>query len=306
MDSSPPVKPNRPRALQPGDTLAVVAPASPFDRQSFDTGVRALESMQFHVRVDEVIFTKKDYLAGSDRRRADLINRSFKDPDVDGIICARGGYGAMRILPLLDSDAIAQHPKVFVGFSDITALLSFLVDHCGMAAFHGPTVTTLGDADDATRDRFLKALTSPEPICLEAKSSAAIQPGKASGRLLCGNLSLLCHLTGTPFQPDFKGSILLIEDRGEAPYRIDRMLTHMVLAGCFNNLAGLAVGSFSECGSRETILNIVADRLGKLDIPILAGFEVGHEGVNTTLPVGLPACLDTYGGTLTVTEPALV
>lgn len=296
----------RPRALKPGGTLAVVAPASPFDRQSFESGIGVLESMGFKVRVDERIFTKQDYLAGSDRRRAELINRSFSDPGIDGIICARGGYGAMRILPLLDSKLISQRPKVFVGFSDITALLGFLVEHCGMVAFHGPTVTTLGDADRPTRESFLASLTSPLPISIAATSGAVLQSGRATGRLMCGNLTLFCHLTGTPFQPDFTDSILLIEDRGEAPYRIDRMLTQMVQAGCFTGLAGVALGTFTDCGSRKTLHNIVADRLGHLNIPILSGFEVGHQGINRTLPMGLPACLDTYTRTLRVDESALV
>ena len=294
-----------PRALKPGDTLGIVAPASPFDRQSFDAGVRVLESMDFNLVIPEDIFNKNGYLAGSDQRRADLLNRLFVDPDIDGIICARGGYGAMRILPLLDVDAIACHPKAFVGFSDITVLLGFLVDRCRMVAFHGPTVTTLGNGDPSTRNRFLSALTNPAPLSLSAGSNHVIRSGRATGRFLCGNLTLFSHLTGTPFRPDFSDCILLIEDQGEAPYRIDRMLTQMMLAGCFDGIAGLALGSFTDCGSAEEISRIVADRLGGLNIPILAGFDVGHEAINMTLPVGLPVKLDTRSGTLTFTEPAV-
>ncbi|MBC2712416.1 MAG: LD-carboxypeptidase [Desulfosarcina sp.] len=298
-------EPALPRALKPGDTLGIVAPASPFDRQSFDAGVRGLESMGFNLVIPEDIFNKNGYMAGSDQRRADLLNRLFADPDIDGIICARGGYGAMRVLPLLDADAISHHPKVFVGFSDITVLLGFLVERCRMVAFHGPTVTTLGNGDPSTRNRFLSALTKPAPLSLAAASNHVIQAGSATGRFFCGNLTLFCHLTGTPFQPDFSGCILLIEDQGEAPYRIDRMLTQMMLAGCFDGLAGLALGAFTNCGSVEEIHRIVSDRLGRLNIPILAGFDVGHEAVNMTLPVGLPVLMNTSSGTLTFTGPAV-
>jgi muramoyltetrapeptide carboxypeptidase len=288
-----------PQALKPGDTLGIVAPASPFDQSSFDAGLRVLEAMGFNLIIPEDIFKKNGYLAGSDQCRADLINRLFTNSDIDGIICARGGYGAMRILPLLEADVIALHPKVFVGFSDITVLLGFLVKCCRMVAFHGPTVTTLGKGNPVTLHRFLSALTQPAPLSIAAASNTVIMSGKATGRFLCGNLTLFSHLLGTPFQPDFKNCILLIEDQGEAPYRIDRMLTQILLAGVFDGLAGLALGSFANCGSAEEIPRIVADRLGGLTIPILAGFDVGHQAVNMTLPVGLPVELDTHAGTLT-------
>lgn len=294
-----------PRALKPGATLGIIAPASPFDRPSFDAGYRALAAMGFKLIAEDLIFQKQGYLAGSDQARADLLNRMFADSDIDGIVCARGGYGTMRILPLLDVDTLSRHAKVFVGFSDITVLLSFLVERCQMIAFHGPTVTTLGNGDPLTRRRFLGALSAPEPLTLEAVNPQVIKAGSAAGRLYCGNLTLFCHLTGTPFQPDFSGSILLIEDQGEAPYRIDRMLTQMTLAGCFDGLAGLALGSFTNCGSDAAVRRIVADRMGALNIPVLAGFEVGHEAVNMTLPVGVPVHLDTDSKTLTFIEPAV-
>jgi muramoyltetrapeptide carboxypeptidase len=294
-----------PRALKRGDTLGIVAPASPFDRKAFDAGIRVLETMGFSLAVGEDVFLKRGYLAGSDRCRADLLNRMFADPAIDGIICARGGYGAMRILPLLDVDAIASHPKVFVGFSDITVLLGFLVQRCHMVAFHGPTVTTLGNGSPSTRDHFQLALTQPVPLTIAAEPNQVIRAGRAAGRFLCGNLTLFSHLTGTPFQPDFNDCILLVEDQGEAPYRLDRMLTQMLMAGCFRGLAGLALGSFKRCGSTEEIHHIVADRMGGLNIPILAGFDVGHDAVNMTLPVGLPVQLDTGSGTLTFAGPAV-
>ena len=305
MPSSTAHPPKLPKALKPGDRIGIAAPASPFDSKSFDAGLHVLESMGFNPVVPEGLFEKNGFLAGTDRHRADLLTRLFTDPAIDGIICARGGYGSMRLLPLLDADILSRHPKVFVGFSDITALIGFLVQRCGMTVFHGPSVTTLGDGNPQTRERLQAALTRAEPLNLTAEAGATIHSGAAEGPFFCGNLTLLCHLTGTPFQPDLNGRILFIEDRGEAPYRIDRMLTQMRMAGCFQNLAGLALGAFSDCGSSQQIHAIVAERLSGLDIPILTGFDVGHEGVNLTLPVGITARLDTAARTLSFLNPAV-
>ncbi|WP_162459166.1 S66 peptidase family protein [Desulfosarcina ovata] len=305
MSAPPFSQRNRPKVLKPGDTFGIAAPASPFDKEAFEAGSQVLRAMGFKLVVPPDIFDRDGYLAGTDRRRADQLMRLFSDPGIDGIISARGGYGAMRILTLLDAAVIARTPKPFVGFSDITVLLDFLTRRCGMVAFHGPTVTTLGHGDPATHERFLSALTTRAPIRLPAEPPRVLSPGRASGRFCCGNLTLFCHLLGTPFQPDFNAAILLVEDRGEAPYRIDRMLTQMRLAGCFDNLAGLALGTFSQCGSNTEVDRIVTDRLGDLDIPILGGFPVGHEGTNTTLPVGIAAVLDTASGTLAFGSPAL-
>ncbi|WP_319526649.1 LD-carboxypeptidase [uncultured Desulfosarcina sp.] len=305
MPSSIAIPPNLPRALKPGDRIGIAAPASPFDGQSFDAGLGVLESMGFNPVVPEGLSEKNGFLAGTDQHRADQLTRLFTDPEIGGIICARGGYGSMRILPLLDADVLARHPKVFVGFSDITALIGFLVQRCGMAVFHGPSVTTLGDGNPQTRERLQAALTRAEPMALTAETGQTIRPGSAEGPFFCGNLTVLCHLTGTPFQPDLKGHVLLLEDRGEAPYRIDRMLTQMRMAGCFRGLSGLALGAFTDCGSSEQIHAIVDERLSGLDIPILAGFDVGHEGVNPTLPVGITARLDTASKTLSFLNPAV-
>jgi len=305
MKSSNDPQPRRPRPLKPGDTLGIAAPASPFDRKSFDAGLRVLESMGFNLLIPDGLFEKSGYLAGTDRQRAQQLTRLFVDPDIDGIVCARGGYGSMRILPLLEADVLASHPKVFVGFSDITALLAYLAQRCRLVAFHGPSVTTLGNGDPVTRERFLTALTTLEALTLSAEKLQIVRDGSATGPFFCGNLTVLCHLTGTGFQPDLSGHILLVEDRGEAPYRIDRMLTQMEQAGCFEGLAGLAMGNFTECGSSGEIQRIVADRFGGLEIPILAGFDVGHEAVNLTLPVGVPAILDTASKTLSFQPPAV-
>lgn len=295
----------RPKALKPGDTVGIAAPAGPVGRVALESGIRVLASMGFNIVLPDGLFSKHHYLAGDDHHRAAQLIRLFTDPAIDGIVCARGGYGTLRLLPLLDPAVLSAHPTSFVGFSDITALLCFLTDRCAMAAFHGPTVTTLGMGSADTKDRFFRVLTEKTPPERVAAACRTLVPGKASGRFYCGNLTLFCHLTGTPFQPDLRGAILLVEDRNEAPYRIDRLLTQMRLAGCFEGLAGLALGCFSQCGSEDEIAGIVLDRLGDLGFPICAGFGVGHEPDNATVPVGIAAHLDADAGTLVFTEPAL-
>ncbi|MBL7179379.1 MAG: LD-carboxypeptidase [Pseudomonadota bacterium] len=296
----------KPARLKPGDTLGIAAPASLFDRDRFSKGKAVLESMGFRIAVEDDVFLKREYLAGTDAQRADLINRLFADPAIKAIVCARGGFGSMRILSLLDYEAIRKHPKIFVGYSDISALLSVLYARCGLVAFHGPMVTTLADDDKESRDAMLAALTSDIKLELTPTSGRVIKPGRASGPVAGGNLTTLCHLVGTPFAPGFKGRILFLEDKGEAAYRIDRMLSQMKLAGCFDGLAGLMLGSFEKCGKLDRIYRIVAEMFSDVDIPVLAGFDIGHGRTNITIPLGIAATLDADRRKLIYHEPATV
>jgi muramoyltetrapeptide carboxypeptidase len=286
-------KPIRPPRLKPGDTIGIVAPAGPFDPEKFMQGKTVLESMGFRIFYDENIFQQHGFLAGTDAQRAAQVNRLFADPSVQAIVCARGGYGSMRILPLLDFNTIQAHPKIFVGFSDISALLAILYMHCGLVTFHGPMVTNLASATEKTISAMKTALTSDEPLELIPENGKTIKPGSCSGILTGGNLTTLCHLVGTPYSPSFKGKILLLEDVGEMTYRIDRMLTQMKLAGCFNGIAGLILGAFKRCGQMNEIVEIFDNIFHDLDIPILAGFDIGHGKMNLTVPMGLDATLDT-------------
>ena len=281
----------RPPRLMPGDTVGIVAPAGPFDPEKFLKGKTILESMGFRTFFDEGIFRKDRFLAGTDVERADQVNRLFADPDVRAIICARGGYGSMRILPFLDFKIIQKHPKIFMGFSDVTALLSVLHDRCGLVTFHGPVVTTLANAAEETIAAMKTALTSGTTLELTPKG-IVIKRGMASGLMTGGNLTTLCHLVGTSYAPNFKGKIMFLEDVGEMPYRIDRMLTQMKLAGCFNDIAGLVLGAFKECGRLNEIVEIFNNIFEDADIPILAGFDIGHGAHNLTIPMGLGAMLD--------------
>jgi muramoyltetrapeptide carboxypeptidase len=299
-------KPLRPRRLRPGDTIGIVAPASPFDCKTFSQGLRTLESMGFQTRVPDEIFEEKGYLAGSDEHRAGLLMRLFEDQSVDALVCAKGGFGSLRILPLLDFGVIRKNPKVFLGYSDITALLASITARSRLVTFHGPLVTTLANAPETTCSTLLEAISSNTRVEIKPTPGIALKVGRATGRVIGGNLTTLCHMLATPFEPRFENHILLLEDRGEALYRIDRMLFQMKLAGCFKGMAGLALGSFEACGSLDGIFKIFEEHFKDIPVPILAGFDIGHGQQNITIPFGLDAILDADKQFLAFDQPATV
>ncbi len=278
--------------LKPGDCIGIVAPAGAFDESDFYAGVRILETLGFQVKFPEAIFARSGCLAGPDVERAARVNAAFVDSAVQVIFCARGGYGSMRILPYLDYARIREHPKLLMGFSDITALLCALYQRSGLVSCHGPVVTALKDAGSETLESVVNILTSGKLPAIQLEKGIVLSPGNASGPVICGNLTTLCHLIGTPFQQNLDGHILILEDTGEKPYRIDRMLTQMKLTGMFEGLCGLGVGSFENCGELNDILEIITRILGPFQIPILAGFDVGHGPGNIAVPFGLEAVLD--------------
>jgi muramoyltetrapeptide carboxypeptidase len=293
-----------PPRMHHGGTIGVVAPASPFERRALDQGVAELERLGFRTFVPDEIGQAERYLAGPDALRADVLNRMFADPKIDGIVCARGGYGSLRILSLLDYASIRQHPKPLVGFSDVTALFSALYRRCRLVTFHGPLATTLAGSNELSRRALLTALVSESALEISAPGGIVVRPGRARGPVIGGNLSVLCHLLATPFETGFDGHILFLEDRGEAAYRIDRMLIQLKLAGRLEGLAGLVLGSFRDCGSFEEVIRIFEDILAAADIPILAGFDAGHCEPNITLPLGLEATLDADRRKLIYHRPA--
>jgi muramoyltetrapeptide carboxypeptidase len=295
-----------PARLKPGDKIGIVAPAGPFNRETFFRGTQIFEEKGFEVFVPGGVFEDNGYLAGSDDHRAELVNQLFADNSIDAIVCARGGYGSLRILPLLDYVTIAENPKVFVGFSDITALLEVLFDRCGLVTFHGPVVTSLADAHELTVRSLFQTITSGGKLEIDVSNGITLNPGTASGILCGGNLATLCHLVGTPFAPNFANKILFLEDRAEAPYKIDRMLMQMKLADCFQGIAGIVLGSFEECGSLEEILATIKDLLGDYHVPIFAGLNAGHGPLNFTLPMGLEVSLDADRHLLSYIEEATV
>jgi len=288
----------KPRRLGPGSVIGIAAPAGPFDRQVFERGLEVLRAMEFRVRIPEGLFASQGYLAGTDAHRAAVFESMFCDPGVDAVMAARGGYGSLRILPLLDFARLAAHPKALIGFSDVTALLTAMNSRCGLVTFHGPMVTTLADGSERTLRGLRDAVASDRPLKMPSDAAITLRPGAASGTVCGGNLNTLCHLLGTPFAPRFRNRIVFLEDRGEAPYRVDRMLMHMKTAGCFEGVKGLVFGSFTDCGSPEEIMAIVEEIFHGAGFPILAGLEAGHSDPNLTLPLGVRAELDASGRAL--------
>jgi muramoyltetrapeptide carboxypeptidase len=288
-----------PPRLRRGDRIGIAAPASPFGSETFNQGIDILKQLGFETVVPQGVFEKENYLAGSDRHRAEQLDALFSDETIKAIICARGGYGTLRILSELDFDAVRANPKILVGFSDISTLLSAVFQQCGLVSFHGPMVTTLAGAEEATRQGLLSAISSDSPLTIAARAPVVLQRGSGTGPVAGGNLTTLCHLVGTPFQPVWKGHILFLEDINEDLYRIDRMLTQLKLAGCLEGLTGLVLGAFKDCGDMDAIYRLVMDLFDPDGPPIIGGFDIGHGlANNVTLPIGLVATLDTERGVL--------
>jgi muramoyltetrapeptide carboxypeptidase len=310
--------PLRPRALRPGDTVAVVAPSSRVDPALLEEGVALLGSWGFTVRCLPSTAHARRYLAGtSDAEKGRELTACFADPSVAGILCARGGYGAMRILPFIDFHVVRAHPKVFCGYSDVTALHLAFRREAGLITFHGPMVQRQNDEPVLhpwTVDGLRRALTTTAPLGIiaappDAPAPTTVVGGRARGPLVGGNLSLVAALCGTRWQLDARGCVLLLEDVNEAPYRVDRMLTQLLLAGVLAGVRGLVFGDSPTCDRPNdprtfTLVEILHDRVAPLGIPVLYGFPCGHTPWRTTLPLGIEVELNADAGTLTVLEPA--
>lgn len=294
----------KPNPIKPGDTIGIVAPASPFDPDAFEAGRAVLHDMGFTTKMANGLFERQGFLAGKDAHRLTQLHTMLVDDTVQAIICARGGYGTLRILSQLDFGQCGDNAKPFIGFSDITALHLTLQQQADWVTFHGPMVTSLARCDDASRQSFFLTMTGQHAGGFDLTGSRCLHEGTAQGRLVGGNLATLCHLVGTPYAGQFNGTILLLEDTGEAPYRIDRMLTQMALAGAFKGLAGVVLGTFDKCGKPETIDEIMRAHFSPLGIPVVAGAAVGHGVCNLTLPLGIQVQLDTDPATLIYQEHA--
>lgn len=307
----------KPRRLRPGDTIGIIAPASPGKIEHTEAGCRWLEEQGFYVYSGSTIGQTYGYLAGTDAERAADINTMFASPAINGIICLRGGYGTMRLLDLLDYDIIRANPKVFVGYSDITALHLSIGQRTGLITFHGPMVASdLGQLPpDYTCDRFLSAVMNTCPIGPVTNPPLVpppvfIAPGAARGQLTGGNLSLISATLGTRYEINTCGKILLLEEVGEDPYRIDRMLTQLLLAGKLQAAVGIVFDVCSGCdvegedpASAFTVEEVLRDRLGNLEKPVLCNLYFGHTPEKATLPLGVEASLTVEEG-LVITEAA--
>ena len=276
--------------------LRVVAPSGPFDVANFEAGIAFLRE-RFEVRYRADIIERAGYLAGCDRRRLDELNEALADPDVAAIVAARGGYGATRLLPELSVGRVRRAAVPLVGFSDITALHA-LWARAGIPSLHGSMVAALGHADDATRAGWVRALEGAGPALKGLERWAG---GVAEGPLVGGNLAVLAALVGTSHAPPLDGAILLLEDTGERPYRMDRMLTSLGQAGWFARLAGVVVGELTDCGpGPDGVLpeTVFRERLGDLGVPVVGAAPVGHGARNTPLWLGRRHRLDADAGVL--------
>jgi muramoyltetrapeptide carboxypeptidase len=288
-----------PLPLKSGDLLRVIAPSGRLrEGTALERGIEIWRKQGYRVEISPDVTDGWGYLAGTDATRRAQLATAWDDPECRGILCVRGGYGGMRLLEDWQWSPMAT-PKWLIGFSDITALLWSLAQQ-GIVGIHGPLLTTLADEPDWSIDRLFELVTGQPIPPLQGDSWVA---GVSTGRLFPCNLTVATHLLGTPFQPDLTGTILAIEDVTEAPYRIDRLLTHWRLTGALSTVAGIAIGRFSQCDAPAgvpsfTVEEVLRDRLTDLQIPIVANLPFGHDGCNAALPVGMEVTLDGNTGEL--------
>jgi muramoyltetrapeptide carboxypeptidase len=289
--------------LKKGDTIGIIAPAGPVRNESdFSAGLKMLSDLGFKTRHRNDILRQNGFLAGTDQERLAELHELWRDPEIHAILAVRGGYGCLRLLADLDVTLIRQQPKMLIGFSDLTVLLSTVQQKTGLITFHGPMLTTLPKSDRDSQESFFNLLTGRSMPEIKVKGLEILKGGQAQGRLLPGNLTSLIHLIGTPYEPDWRDTILVLEDIGEAPYRIDRLLTHLWAAGKLEQIAGLILGDFDQCGDVELIWQRALELLAHRPIPIWANFPCGHGGRNRILPVGAQAQLDSSSGRLTILD----
>ena len=313
----------KPQALQPGDTVGLITPATYVsDPDALATADRTIRFFGLKPKFGANVRKRDGYLAGTVAHRLEDLHAMFADPEVKGVFTIRGGYGSPHLLDRIDYDVIRRNPKVFVGYSDITAMHLAIHKRTGLVTFHGPV--PLSGFTDYTVEHFRRALFDPRPLgpltnpqesnqLRPRHTLRTIRPGVARGRLIGGNLSLIAATMGTPFKIDTRGAILFIEDVGEQPYQIDRMLTNLRLAGKLQAAAGIVFGECSDCMPREykpsfastlSLGEVLDEILGRLQVPVLSGLTIGHTADQLTLPIGVTATLDADKGQLTIEEAA--
>ncbi len=309
----------KPPMLQRGDTVGLVAPASGVDRKGYEKAIRHLSSRGLNIKEGAHLLDKTGYLAGRDADRVADLHRMYRDPEVKAIWCIRGGYGVTRILPMLDYELIKAHPKPVIGYSDITALIHAIRMKTGIVGFHGPIGK--GPYDDYSRKMLDGVLFEKHPEFTisyqpqdgepsSVNTPEVIAPGDAEGELTGGNLTLLAALSGTPFHWDAKDKLAFIEDVGEKPYRIDRMLTTLLQSSHLGEAKGIILGIFRGCEAKETddsftLKQVLKDRLGNLGIPVFYGFPFGHIDKMCSFPVGVKARWISEKRVVQLLEPAV-
>jgi muramoyltetrapeptide carboxypeptidase len=316
-------KQTKPPRLKKGDTIALVTPGSYITEQEKEESINNIRSLGFNVVYTDRLMQKTGYFSASDKDRAADLNEMFKRKDVQGIMCARGGYGCARILPYLDYDLIEENPKVLIGFSDVTALQYAIYKNCGLVTFHGPvSISTFSSFSIRNFDSVLVNPTFELDLINSTTGNnfnpygiTVISEGKSEGELVGGNLSICVSLIGTEYDLDYADKIVFLEEFIEEPYRIDRMLTQMIQAGKFENAAGIALGVFKLCEPNKTnpafqgsfsLMEVLTDRLGNLGIPVIYGLSFGHIADKFTLPFGGKAEMNTETKRIKLLEPSVL
>ncbi len=302
----------KPPALPKNGTIQLITPASALSRTSFEKTIENMETLGYKVKYSDNIRVRSGFLSGTDEQRISDINDAFRDDSVDAIICGRGGYGSGRLLPAINYDIIKNNPKVFVGYSDITALLFAFYQKAGIVGFHGPVGAS--EYNDFTVDCFTDVVQKGKKVKIKNDESAPIFNGTGEGKLVGGNLSLLCSLIGTPFDVIYDDHILFLEEVGESSYRIDRMLTQLLNSGKLDKVKGIVLGYFTNCDTKAddpyfdysiSLDEVFKNRFEMLGVPVAKGFPIGHESHNATIPIGISAELNADKGQLHFLEAAV-
>ncbi|MCK9212199.1 MAG: LD-carboxypeptidase [Ignavibacteriaceae bacterium] len=313
----------KPKKLKTGDTIGLISPGGFITEQQLEESKTNISSLGFSVVAAKNILKRYGYLAGTDKERTEDLHEMFSNTKVDGIVCVRGGYGCARVLDFLDFNLIKRNPKILIGYSDITALLYGIFSQTGLIGFHGPVATST--FNEFSVNNFKNVLMNPqlkmslhhafEDATKSEYKPFVIRGGKAKGKLVGGNLSIVASLIGTKYDIDTKGKIIFLEEVGEEPYRVDRMLTQMIQAGKFKHASGIALGVFTKCESKPdesgiansfSLSEVLRERLFQLGIPVLYGLSFGHIVNKFTLPFGINAELDVDNQSLTLLEKAVV
>ena len=314
----------KPGKLKKGSKVGLISPGSFITREELEESVKNLEDLELKPVYSDRILLRDGYFAGTDEKRAADLNEMFARKEIEGIICTRGGYGCTRTLPLIDYVSIKNNPKVFMGYSDVTTLLFGIYKNTGLVCFHGPVGTSTYNWFSI--NNFKNVIMNPQdkftmfnPEFPEKEGElyqvTTIRSGKASGKLIGGNLSVAVSLMGTPYDIDYDDKIVFFEEIGEEPYRIDRMLTQMLQAGKLQKAAGLVLGVFDKCipkpdesgiANSFSLKEVLMNRLMNLNIPVIYGMSFGHIQNKFTLPFGIDAVLDTVEQTITLLEPACI
>ncbi len=311
----------RPPQLNEGDTVGVVSPAAPvYEPREIQIMVESMNALGLDVKMGRYVTERNGYLAGEDRKRAEDFNRMIRDDEVRAVLLTTGGWGSSRILPFLDFDAIRSHPKIIVGYSDVTALLLSIYAKTGLVTFHGPNGTS--PWNHFTADHFRSVLMEGRALTLRNPQKAeetlvpvdhrirTIRAGTGTGRLIGGNLTVLTSLIGTRYLPSWEGALLFTEDIHEDVYRIDRMLTQLKLVGILDSIGGFIFGTCNDCDpqgriSGFTLEDVFDQHIAPLEVPAFSGSMIGHLEKKFTVPIGLEAAMDANEGTLTLQRPAV-